>query len=491
MNCSRANFSLVGRAREAACADGFVPDFPPEVLDEIKQQPIVPSDGDPSIRDLTGLLWSSIDNTESKDLDQVEFAEMLRTGCIRVLVGIADVDARVHCDSATDKFARQNATSVYTGAVTFPMLPSNLSNDLSSLRQAEVRLALIADLSIDESGEVASSTIYRGKIKNAAKLNYEEVGSWLDGKTTIPERVRNVPGLEDQLRLQKAAAGRLMELRRRNGALTFGGVEVTPVIHDNEVKRFVPNEPNCARKIIESFMVAANVAMAQFLRDKKIPCLRRVVRTPKRWDRIRDIAQQYNHPLPEIPDARALSDFLTARKEADREHFPDLSLTIVKLLGPGEYVVEQPGEEHEGHFGLAVNDYTHSTAPNRRYADLVVQRLVKGALKKSISCFTDTELGEIASHCTERESAARHVERVMRKVVAAVMLESRIGEIFDGIVTGVANKGTFVRLLKFPAEGRVIRGERDLDVGDKVSVRLVSVNTHAGFIDFEAVQSLR
>ncbi|MDB6027558.1 MAG: exoribonuclease [Verrucomicrobiales bacterium] len=487
MNSDRGPFDFKERARLAVLQDGFVPDFPADVLSEIAIQKATPNESAPSVRDLTALLWSSIDNTESKDLDQVEFAEALPTGCIRVLIGIADVDARVVHGSAIDQFARRNATSVYTGAMTFPMLPAELSNQLSSLNANEERLALVAELTIGAGGEVVSNLVYRARIKNAAKLSYDEVGDWLDGKTSVPDKVKNVAGLTEQLRLQKTAADRLMLLRQRNGTLTFGGVEVTPVIRDNEVKAFSSVQPNAARKIIECFMVSANVAMAGFLRGKKIPCIRRVVRTPKRWDRIREVAQQLGTTLPELPDSRSLSDFLRTRKDADPLHFPDLSLTIVKLLGPGEYIVEHVGDEREGHFGLAVHDYTHSTAPNRRYADLIVQRLIKGALAGTDACYTEIELSEIAAHCSERENAARHVERVMRKVAAAAMLSDEIGRTFDGIITGMSQKGTFVRLLKAPAEGRIVRGERGLDVGDKVRVRLISVRINEGFIDFEAI----
>ncbi len=487
MNSDRVSFDFVGRARDVACERGFIPDFPPQVQAEVATYTkSLPKPHDGEVRDLTGLLWSSIDNTESKDLDQVEFAEMLPNGCIRVLIGIADVDVFVRKDSALDLFARRNATSVYTGAVTFPMLPAQLSNNLSSLQANEERFALVADYSVDVEGEVVSGVIYRAKLRNAAKLNYDEVGAWLDGKTDVPEKIKNVPGLTEQLRLQKTAADRLMRLRQRNGALTFGGLEVTPVIRQNEVKAFAPIEPNAARKIIECFMVAANVVMAQFLRAKQMPCIRRVVRTPKYWDRIRVVAEQYGTVLPEVPDSKALGDFLRKRKDADPLHFADLSLTMVKLLGPGEYVLERPGEEHQGHFGLAVNDYTHSTAPNRRYADLIVQRLVKNALAQKTSCYSDAELSEIAEHCTDRDNAARHVERFMRKVAAAALLANRIGELFEGIITGVTGKGTFVRLLKVPAEGRIVRGEEGHYVGDKVTVRLLSVRIYEGFIDFEA-----
>jgi exoribonuclease-2 len=483
MTFDNNRFDFIARARQAALAEGFLPDFPPTVLNEADHQASV-SPIDASVRDMTGFLWSSIDNTESKDLDQVEYAEMVDDGSIRVFIAIADVDVRVPCGSATDMFARTNCTSVYTGAVTFPMLPTRLSNDLSSLNPEQERLAMVTEFIVDGAGEVTLESIYRARVRNAAKLNYEEIGNWLDGKTDVPEKVKQVPELTEQLRLQKIAADRLMRLRQRKGALTLGGVEVTPIIRDNEVKAFTTIAPNAARKIIECFMVAANVCMARFLKAKKVASLRRVVRTPNRWDRIREVAHGLGTFLPEQPDPTALNDFLRKRKDADPLRFPDLSLTIVKLLGPGEYIVERPGADPVGHFGLAVNDYTHSTAPNRRYADLIVQRLVKGALGGATPCFNDEELVDIAARCTDRDAAARHVERLMRKVAAAVMLVNRVGEVFEGLITGRSEKGTFVRLLKVPAEGRVVRGEKGLDVGDKVQVKLLSVRIHEGFIDF-------
>jgi exoribonuclease R len=240
-----------------------------------------------------------------------------------------------------------------------------------------------------------------------------------------------------------------------------------------------------AEDIIESFMVATNVAMARYLREKGSLSIRRVVRTPKRWDRIQAIAAQFSARLPSAPHPRALSEFLDQRKAADPLHYPDLSLSVVNLLGPGEYIVEPPGAEHEGQFGLAVADYTHSTAPNRRYADLVTQRLLKAATAGTSGPYGEADLSQIAAQCTEREEAARKVERLMRKVAAACLLSRRIGEVFDGVITGASPKGTYIRLLKFPAEGRVVRGTQGIDVGDKVQVRLAAVDVSKGFIDFE------
>jgi exoribonuclease-2 len=464
---------------------GFHPDFPPEIAREVQalqqqRAPALPQ----QVRDLRALLWSSIDNDTSRDLDQVEYVERLADGTLRLLVGIADVDAAVRRGSATDQRAATETTSVYTGVATFPMLPLELSTGLTSLLDAQDRQAIVVQLHIADSGEVTEHDVYAAWLRNKAKLAYSSVGAWLEARGPLPTAVAATPGLEAQLRLQQEASARLRGLRHQHGALTFGSVEATPVVENGEVKDLAVSRHNVAEDIIESFMVSANVAMAMVLREKGSLSIRRVVRTPRRWDRIQDIAGRFGVQLPSAPDSRALSRFLEQRKTADPLHFPDLSLSVVKLLGPGEYIVESPGTEHEGHFGLAVHDYTHSTAPNRRYADLVTQRLLKAAGSASES-YSEAELRTFATHCTEREDAARKVERLMRKVAAAGLLSRRVGETFEGIITGASPKGTYVRLLKFPAEGRVIRGAQGIDVGDKVQVRLTSVDVAQGFIDFE------
>jgi VacB/RNase II family 3'-5' exoribonuclease len=478
-------FDLAARAHQAMADAGFHPDFPAEVLAELKNPP-APSPGN-TPKDLRSLLWSSIDNESSRDLDQVEFAERNTDGSYRLLVGIADVDARVPRGSKTDDHAGAETTSVYTGVVTFPMLPPDLSNDLSSLRELQERLALAIELHVLPSGQVADHAVYPASIKNYAKLAYPSVGAWLEGRGPIPPRITAVPVMTEQIQLQREIAEKLHLWRAKEGMLSFSRPEVVAVVDQGQVRDLTISGHNLAEDIIENFMVAANVAMAQFLKERKALCLRRVVKTPRRWERIMTVAAQFGVHLPATPDAPALSQFLAARKQADPEHYPDLSLTIVKLLGPGEYIVEAPGQEHEGHFGLAVPDYTHSTAPNRRYADLVTQRLLKSASAGvgAGSGYPEPQLGAIAAHCTEREDAARKVERLMRKVIAANLLSQRIGEIFDGIVTGAAPKGTYVRIRKFPAEGQVVRGQQGMDVGDRVRVKLTAVDVAKGFIDFE------
>ena len=465
---------------------GFLPDFPADVLRETQLlKPGTPGNIGPSVRDLRTLLWSSIDNDSSCDLDQVEYVEKLPGGETRLLVGIADVDASVPKGSATDRQAAAESTSVYTGVTIFPMLPGELSTDLTSLLDAQDRLSLIIEMRVADSGEVDGHEVYPAWLRNCAKLAYSSTGAWLEGRGPMPPAVAGTPGMEAQLRLQQETSERLRGLRKQHGALTFGSIEATPVVENGEVKDLVVSQHNVADDIIESFMVAANTAIALLLKEKGSLSIRRVVRTPKRWDGIQAIAARLGVKLPAEPDPRALSEFLDQRKAADPLHFADLSLSIVKLLGPGEYIVEPPGTEHEGHFGLAVQDYTHSTAPNRRYADLVTQRLLKAALAGSTGPYEQANLSQIAAHCTEREDAARKVERLMRKVAAACLLSHRIGEVFEGVVTGASPKGTYVRLLKLPAEGRVIRGAQGIDVGDKVQVRLTSVDAAKGFIDFE------
>ncbi len=464
---------------------GFHPDFTPDITREIQAiKPAAPGSSG-SVRDLRPLLWSSIDNDSSRDLDQVEYAEKLPDGSVKLLVGIADVDATVTKGCATDQHASTETTSVYTGVATFPMLPDTLSTDLTSLRDAQDRLSIVIELRVLDSGEVQGHDVYPAWLHNRAKLAYSSTGAWLENRGPIPPVIAAVPGMEAQLRLQLDLSERLRRQRKLHGALTFGSVEPIAVVQNGQVQSLAVQHHTVAEYIIESFMVSANVAMAQHLREKGSLSIRRVVRTPKRWDGIQLIAAKFGVKLPATPDPRALADFLDKRQAADPDHFQDLSLSIVKLLGPGEYIVETPGAEHEGHFGLAANDYTHSTAPNRRYADLITQRLLKACAAGAPPPYSQAELSAIATHCTEREDAARKVERLMRKVIAANLLGRHIGEVFDGIVTGASPKGTYVRLLKMPAEGRVIRGSQGLNVGDTVHVRLASVDVNQGFIDFE------
>lgn len=480
------SIDLFAIAHESMIEAGFVPDFPGPVIEEVRS--LVANAGVPraeTVKDMRGVLWSSIDNSSSRDLDQVEYAEALAGGDTRLLIAIADVDALVSKDSAIDGHAATNCTSVYTGVRTYSMLPEELSTGLTSLNAGEDRLAVVTEMVLASDGVMKSMDIYRALVKNQAKLAYGPVGNWLDGKSEIPTNVSEVSGLEAQLRLQFESANDLEEIRKQNGALELGTIQASPVVDDQgKVLELDVVEPNGARDLIANFMIAANVAMAQFLEAKGSPTLRRVVRTPRFWSRIVEIAAELGEQLPATPDSRALAEFLAKRKKTDPLHFPDLSLAVVKSLGPGEYAAQLPGELGDGHFGLALQDYTHSTAPNRRFADLVTQRLVKAAMEDKAAPYTFDELKKIAEHCTERDAAARKVERKMRKVAAAVLLRDKIGEEFKAIVTGVTPKGTFARVISPAVDGRVMRGERGLRVGEKVNVKLIAVEPERGFIDF-------
>ena len=467
--------------------NGFDPEFSADVDRQLKQ--IEAADGqasDGSIKDLRSLLWSSIDNASSRDLDQIEWAEMLSNGDIRVLVGIADVDVRVPKGSPIDDHAQQNTVTVYTESKIFPMLPEELSTGITSLNENVDRLVVVADMTVKENGDVPESTFYCALVRNQAQLSYEKIGEWLDHGGELPDDLQRLDGLKEQIELQRDAAKRLQAYRRAKGALEFESIESEAVVENGEIKGLKSVVPNSARKLIENFMVAANVEMAEFLEAHGSISLRRVVKTPQRWDGIRRIAEEYGVNLPVEPDQPALAAFLDQRREADPEHFPDLSLSIVKLIGSGEYVVERPGEDTGGHFGLAVRDYAHSTAPNRRFTDIVVQRLVKAVISNQPSPYTADELETIATHCNDQERAARKVERKMRKIVAATVMQRHIGEHFDAIVTGVTASGTFARILRPPVDGRIEQGQQGLNVGEKVNVRLLSADPRSGFIDFAA-----
>jgi VacB/RNase II family 3'-5' exoribonuclease len=465
---------------------GFDPEFGSEVEAQARDTKAPASTA--GLRDMRDLLWSSIDNDESRDLDQVEVAEQLPNGAIRILVGIADVDALVSKGSPADLRAQENSTSVYTGVAVFPMLPEQFSTNLTSLNQDEDRAALIIENVVEEDGEVSHYEVYRGVVRNKAKLAYDSTGAWLQntngGTVQPPEKVAQIRGLAAQLRLQWEAAGRLKRQRQENGALELETIEATPVAKNGRVVDLALTHKTVARDLIEDFMIASNVAIAKWLEAKGRSGIRRIVREPERWGRIVELASQYGETLPAEPDSLSLAQFLAKRRAADPLRFPDLSLSIVKLMGPGAYALDLPGKDPGGHFGLAAHDYSHATAPNRRYADLVTQRLVKTVLANEPPPYTDEELAQLAQHCTEREDAENKVERTMRKVGAALMLADRIGEQFDAIVTGASSKGTYVRLLRPPAEGRVVRGEHGMDVGDRVKVRLLGTDAEKGWIDF-------
>jgi len=474
-------------AHRAMLEKGLVPDFPPQALAELDgiHAPATRAEG--STRDLQNLLWCSIDNDDSRDLDQLTVAEAMPGGAAKVLVAIADVDSVVKKRSALDDHARQNTTSVYTVAETFPMLPEKLSTDLTSLNFESDRLAIVIEMVIAGDGSLQSSDLYRAMVRNQAKLAYNSVAGWLEGSGPMPQAIGTLSGLDENLRLQDRVAQKLKALRHLNGALDLETIEARPVFDGDQLKDLEAEKRNRAKDIIEDFMIAANGVTARYLASKKFSSLRRVVQIPQRWDRIVELAAERGSTLPKEPDAKALEQFLVAAKAADPLRFPDLSLSIIKLLGAGEYVVELPGGSVAGHFGLAVKDYTHSTAPNRRYPDLITQRLLKAAMAGRSLPYENDELESLARHCTEEEDAATKVERQVAKSAAAILLESRIGEQFDALVTGASDKGTWVRLLHPPIEGRLESGFEGMDVGHGLRVQLVRANVERGYIDFKRV----
>ena len=474
-------------ADKAMLEQGLQPNFSGLALRELSRlsQPAAPADD--SIQDLRDRIWCSIDNDDSLDLDQLTVAEALPNDQTKILVAVADVDALVKEGSAINSHAEQNTTSVYTAAHIYPMLPEQLSTDLTSLNFNEDRLAIVVEMIVTADGLVQDSAVYRAQVRNKAKLAYNSVAAWLDGNEPMPDPIAPVPGLAENIQLQDRVAQCMHKYRHSQGALSLETIEARPVFDGDQVSALEREEPNRAKSIIEEFMVAANGVTARYLASSGFPSIRRVVREPKRWDRIVEIAAQHGFTLPADPDSRALEDFLTKQRDADPVRFPDLSLAVIKLLGSGEYIAEMPEQEPLGHFGLAVRDYNHSTAPNRRYPDLITQRLLKAAMAKSGVPYRKDRLDTLAQHCTEAEDAATKVERRVQKSAAALLLEDRIGEKFDGIITGAADKGTWVRLIAIPVEGKVVRGFQGLDVGDRVRVQLIETDVDLGFIDFALV----
>ena len=478
---------LVRIATRAMTERGLEPEFSARVEQQLCAITAAARESDASIHDLTELLWCSIDNDDSLDLDQLTACEPLAQGAVRLWVAIADVDALVPQGSPIDEHALLNTTTVYTSARIFPMLPERLSTDLTSLNFGQDRLALVTEMVFDADAVLSGATVYRALVRNKAKLAYDAVSAWIDGEGPLPEAAAVVLGMEAQLRVQDALAQRLRQRRRAQGSLELETFQPRAVFVGEQVVGIEQQVHNRARQLIEELMIATNGCTARYLARRGGASLRRVVRSPERWLRIVALAKEYGEALPNEPDSKALEAFLAKRHKADPLRFPDLSLVVVKLMGSGEYVVEVPGEAPIGHFGLAVRDYTHSTAPNRRFPDLITSRLLKAALQNQRAPYSNTELAELAMHCTQQENAAQKVERRMRKSEAAIVLESRIGERFDAIVTGASSEGTWVRLLAPPADGKVVSGAGDLQVGDKVHVKLLSTDVEHGFIDFAAL----
>jgi VacB/RNase II family 3'-5' exoribonuclease len=480
----RGKFDLAAAARREMILRGFDPDYSPgteQQITAIRTKPApTPTDG---VRDLRDLLWSSIDNDTSRDFDQIEVAE--RTGAgIRIRIGVADVDSDVPAGTPIDRHAAEETVTVYTAVRNFPMLPEELSTDLTSLCENEDRRAIVIEMIVDAQGSIASPDIYRAIVRNKAQLTYNATGAWLEGRSEAPPKIAASTDLQAQLKLQDEAAQALRGQRVRLGALDFDRVEAVATIQDGHVQDIEAARRTRANDLIEDFMVAANEVMARTLKEAGASSIRRVVKTPKRWPRIVELASQFGQDLPADPDSGALSAFLQNRRQADPDHYEDISLAALKLMGPGEYVLSRPGDTGQGHFGLAALDYTHSTAPNRRYADMVTQRLIKALLVKHQPPYSDSELDAIARNCTLKEDAARKVERAMGKRVAAVAMHRYIGQMFAAVVTGVTPNGTFVRVLNPPIDGMLCRGQDGVDVGDRLQVKLTATDPERGFIDF-------
>ncbi len=476
---------IVRIAIDAMQFNGLEPDFSVQVDKQIASISGPAHESGSDILDLTSLLWCSIDNDDSLDLDQLTACEVQSDLSVIIYVAVADVDALVKNGSPVDNHARNNTTSVYTSAIVFPMLPLRLSTDLTSLNPDQSRLALVTIMKIDNHGQVISSTVERALVRNKAKLAYDAVSAWIEGEGGLPPAASIVPGMDKQLRCQDSVAQKLRLRRHKKGSLEFQTFQPQAVFEGEHVVEIIQQVQNRARQLIEEFMIATNACTAHFLADRGHASLRRVVRSPERWMRIVEVANEYGYSLPFEPSSQALESFLAARHKADPLRFPDLSLVVIKLMGSGEYVVEIPGEKPFGHFGLAERDYTHSTAPNRRYPDLITLRMMKAILTNSPAPYTINELEYLASHCTRQEDAARKVERRVRKSEAALLLEPTIGHHFDAIVTGHSEKGTWVRILMPPAEGRLMRKIGKIKVGQEITVRLVLADVERGFIDFE------
>ena len=466
---------------------GLVPEFSANAKRQLAnfEGPIEqPPDGAP-LTDLRHLLWSSIDNDDSRDLDQLTACEALPGGALKVWVAIADVDSLVAQGSPIDHHAQTNTTSVYTSARIFPMLPERLSTDLTSLNPHQDRLAMVSEMVFNADATLNGSTVYHARVHNHAQLAYDSVSDWIEGKAALPAAAVAVPGMDVQLRLQDTLAQALGARRREEGALEFESMQPRAVFDGNRVVDIRNQPQNRARNLIAELMIATNGCTARFLAARSSPSLRRVVQSPERWLRIVGVAKDYGEDLPSEPDSKALEVFLAKRRAADPLRFADLSLVIVKLMGRGEYVLQTPGTVPMGHFGLAVRDYTHSTAPNRRFPDLITSRLVKAALLGRPASYSNAELAHLAEHCTRQEEAAQKVERQLRKSEAAMLLQTRTGERFEGVITGSSDKGVWVRIFTPPCEGRLHGPNPPPHVGDKVRVKLTSTEVERGFIDFE------
>lgn len=446
----------------------LLPEFPVAVLREVaalKERPLPEK-----VKDLRSLYFVSIDNDDSKDLDQLTYAEGNH-----IYVAIADVDAYVKHGSAIDNYAKNNTTSIYTPTKMFPMLPLRLSNDLTSLNENVDRAAIVIELEVDERGQSSLVDLGLALVRNHKQLTYHRVSEWLNGILPWPSEE-----LKQQLILQDALAQKMLAYRTEQGALRFATTELRAILENGIAVGIKEREETRANRLIENFMIAANVGMTRYFINHNLFVLRRIVRVPKRWDRIVRLARELGTKLPSSPNVQALQEFLLREREKHPEQFHDLSLTIIKLIGRGEYVAS----EKIGHFDLALRDYAHTTAPNRRYPDLIMQRILKGHLEGRSKVISKAELAAIARRCTEKEGDVMKIERRMIKCAAAMVLLKQIGKRFAAIVTGASPKGTWVRLVDPPIEGKLTRNCKGVDVGDRLTVELLRVDVRQGHIDF-------
>jgi exoribonuclease R len=500
-------FDLTQAALNDMHEAGFKPEFGPGVAQQLTaiEGKFSTPQPEPGVEDLRPLGWSSIDNDTSRDLDQIEVAERVAEG-VKVRVAIGDVAAAVEKGSPIDQHAQAQTQTIYTAVKNFPMLPLELSTGLTSLNENGDRRAVMMTFTVSPEGVMLEEHVSLALVRNRAQLAYSRVGPWLDNTASgvVDNDVMSLRSdsarehaesaldagslppdlLVDQLKLQDEAAQALHAARVKNGALEFHKAEADPVVIDGRVVGVEDTVQNRAMNLIEDLMVAANGVMARALRHGGRSGLQRVVVVPKRWDRIVALAKARGYDLPAEPDSRALNDVLTDVRQKDPDHYPDVALTVIKLMGPGEYLLMRPDDDPTGHFGLAARDYTHSTAPNRRFPDIVTQRVLHAMMRNEPPPYSDADLAAIAGHCNEADKALRKIERTMQKRVAAVAMASRIGQIFPGVVTGASDKGVYVRVIQPPFEGRVVQGGNGLDVGDRVNVKLIHTDPARAFIDF-------
>lgn len=487
MNKNTDRIILQNIAQKAMISRGLVPDFPDVEISELNKI-LLPATYKPeTAKDMRDLPWCSVDNADSLDLDQLTYAELLEGNKVKILVAIADVDALVDTKSNIDNHASQNTATVYTVAKIFPMLPEKLSTNLTSLCLDSDRCAIVVEIILGDDGRIQQSDVYQATVRNHAKLQYEKLAAWLEGNSPVYPEITKVNGLAENIKLQDRVAQKMKALRYEHGALEFETIEATPIFDGNTLREMKIEQRNRAKDLIEDFMIAANGTTAIFLTGKNFPTMRRVVRIPKQWDRIVELASEHGFSLPPEADSKSLSEYLKFIKQNDPLHFVDMSISVLKLLGSGEYIVNTPGSIPPGHFGLAVKDYTHSTAPNRRYPDLVTQRLLKSAIAGNSISYSTEQLEEIARYCTLKEDDVRKVERQVEKSANAILMESRIGEEFEAIVSGASPKGTWIRLIHPHVEGKLVNGFKGLKVGEKLKARLTQINVELGYIDFEKV----